>query len=889
LPNIPEVEQTPRALAARALSLVHEDPDRARTTAQTALDRAGVSNDLAAASTAERALGLVCRESGAHVQAESHLRRAVSLATQARSPALAAEGRLALVSIHAMAGRFGAAMREGDLAVEVLHGADLARAQTHLATVLRLQGRLDEALTMYRTALRGLRGRGDSSTLANLYNNRAVTQYHAGNLASALADFEAAEKLVLESGSLRRAAQARQSCGIVMARQGDLPAALAAFARADEYLGEDSQPDPLVLRDRAIVLLAARLVAEAHEHLRRAVAQLEASGPDGYLAEVRLLLAEAALLDGHPHAARVAAEQARQAFVRQRRPAWAALAHNMVVRSAWVSGDCSPALLRAARRTADELDRAGFLIRATDARLLAGRIALALGHVGVARRQFEATTVARRRGPVEVRAAAWHAEALLRLQDGDRRGARSALRAGMGVLDRYRAAQGATELRVHAAEHGAELAAMGIRLAFEDGDPGRILAWSERCRAMSLRPRAVRPPRDPRLAADLSELRRAVQAAQEEALAGRPTSRLMARQAAFENRVRDRARQAGGQHEGRVMSGPSRRALVDALGDRALVEIVEHEGVLYGVVLAGGRLRLRRLAAGADVAAELDRLRFSLRRLAQPGSQEAVEASRHALEFGLKRLDGFLIDPVAADVGQRELVIVPTGALHALPWPALPSLGWRPVALAPSAAVWHAAATAEATEGPVPRESRRIVLIAGPGLPCAAGEVAALSRRHRGAVRLSGGRATTEAALAAADGADLVHVAAHGRFRTDNPLFSSVDLADGAVTVYDLEGLQRAPRMLVLSACDSGLSEVRSGDELMGLTASLLALGTRTVVATTCPVPDDSTRRLMLEFHAGLASGLGPSRALARAQRRAVAKGPKDVAAAVAFMCFGLG
>ena len=92
-----------------------------------------------------------------------------------------------------------------------------------------------------------------------------------------------------------------------------------------------------------------------------------------------------------------------------------------------------------------------------------------------------------------------------------------------------------------------------------------------------------------------------------------------------------------------------------------------------------------------------------------------------------------------------------------------------------------------------------------------------------------------------------------------------------------------AASLLVLSACDSGLSEVRSGDELMGLTASLLALGTRTVVATTCPVPDDSTRRLMLEFHAGLASSLGPSPALARAQRRAVARGPKDVAAAVAF------
>jgi CHAT domain-containing protein len=179
--------------------------------------------------------------------------------------------------------------------------------------------------------------------------------------------------------------------------------------------------------------------------------------------------------------------------------------------------------------------------------------------------------------------------------------------------------------------------------------------------------------------------------------------------------------------------------------------------------------------------------------------------------------------------------------------------------------------------------------VAGPALPAAAREVAALARRNRTARGLIGEDATTEAALAAADGADLVHIAAHGRFRAHNPLFSSIDLIDGPVTVYDLEGLDRAPRAIVLSACDSGLAEVRTGDELMGLTASLLALGTRTVVATTCSVPDDATRRFMLEFHAGLSTGLRPAAALARAQRRAAGRGAHDLVTAVGFVCFGLG
>src|SRR5919199_284596 len=79
----------------------------------------------------------------------------------------------------------------------------------------------------------------------------------------------------------------------------------------------------------------------------------------------------------------------------------------------------------------------------------------------------------------------------------------------------------------------------------------------------------------------------------------------------------------------------------------------------------------------------------------------------------------------------------------------------------------------------------------------------------------------------AMDGARLVHVACHGTFRSDNPLFSSLTLADGPLTVYDIEALARAPRRLVLSACESGLSSVRPGDELMGLTASLAAIGSR--------------------------------------------------------------
>jgi len=113
-------------------------------------------------------------------------------------------------------------------------------------------------------------------------------------------------------------------------------------------------------------------------------------------------------------------------------------------------------------------------------------------------------------------------------------------------------------------------------------------------------------------------------------------------------------------------------------------------------------------------------------------------------------------------------------------------------------------------------------------------------------------------------------------------------LADGPLTVYDLERLRRTPDTIVLSACDSGLSAVHPGDELMGLASALFALGTKTLIASVVPVPDEATRALMLAFHRALQSGSTPAAALAAA-RGAVGTGPAERVAAAGFVCFGAG
>jgi len=156
--------------------------------------------------------------------------------------------------------------------------------------------------------------------------------------------------------------------------------------------------------------------------------------------------------------------------------------------------------------------------------------------------------------------------------------------------------------------------------------------------------------------------------------------------------------------------------------------------------------------------------------------------------------------------------------------------------------------------------------IAGPGLRHADREIANLHRRWGGRA-LGSSVSTVDSVLDAMDGAGLVHIAAHGRYRTDAPMFTGVELADGTLYAYDIARLPRPPRVLVLSACECAM-------------APLLYQGTRAVVASTLPVLDAAAVRLVGRLHAHLRSGAAPAEALARAQRECGDLG---------FVCVGAG
>ncbi|HET8642252.1 MAG TPA: CHAT domain-containing protein [Pseudonocardiaceae bacterium] len=832
---------------------------------------------------AERALGMACTALERLAEAERHLRAAIAVAVRANLPVRAAEARGSLSYALTLTGRTAEALREVDRATPALDGLPAARLRMLRSLVLAEAGRFDEAAAGYADALDTLRCAGGDELLeADIRTNRSMVRVQRRDWRGVEDDLRRAHELYSASRHTGRTAMVQHNRGLAAAARGDLPAALRCFDDAERRYRAAGRDLGLLPVERAEALLSAHLVPDARRAAEHAVAEFERRRNAVDLVQARLLLARAALLDGDPATALAEAERARSSAIRQGRRAWAALAAYYALRSRWQGGRAGVATVRAGRRVIRALTDAGWAVAALDARLIVARIALERGQAATARRELAEAAGTRERGPAELRAGAWHAQALLRLSHGDRRGAASALRAGMRVLDRFRASLGATELRTHASGHASELAGLGLRLAVEDGRAGQVLAWAERWRASALRLRPVRPPDDAGLAADLAELRQVtVRLSDVVGAGGTDPGPLLRRQAALEDAVRRRAWLAGG---GQTHQPATLAALGAALGPAALVEYVDAGVSLHAVVVRAGRVRLHPLGPSGEIERELDALRFGLRRLAaQVGSRQSLAAAAELVGDRASRLDGRLLEPLRADLGDGPLVVVPTGALHATPWAALPSCTGRPVSVAPSATLWHRAATSTGSSGPP-------LLVAGPDLPHAAAEVGELARRYPQAQVLTGAHASAGAVAAALNGAGLAHLAAHGRFRSDNPLFSSLRLADGPLTVYDLEQLDRPPRHVVLPACDSGLSAVHPGDELMGMSTALLALGTGSLVAAVCAVPDQATNPLMLRYHQHLHAGTGPAAALAAAQLelRGDATSPEWVTA-MAFVCFGAG
>ncbi len=869
--------------ASEALELAASDPRRSLTRATELAELARLGKDWAALSVAAHSVGISAKHLDDLDTSFTALQEAIRAGRRAGSAVLPAQAQVSLAGTLSLMGRPGRALRAIGTAIDNLHGVDKAKARTQQAAILQFVGRADEAMNVLRLALPILRRSGEADWTTRALSNRSLLHIVRRSFRAAEADLEEA-RLLSERHSLSTwAAYVEQNLGWLKASRGEVVAALEHYENADERYRILGAEVGSLREAKARLLLSVRLVAEARAAAESAVQIHRSQQRRMEVVDAQLLLSTVALVQGDVAEAQRAARQAAQGFRRLNRPAGAALARYASLQ-AQVAERPVGVTAAQARRCADDLAKAGWLVPSLEARILAGRLALLRGNRAAAHHDLALAARARRTGPADCRARAWLAEALLREAEGRRTSAKSAISAGLRIVENYQATLGATELRAHVSIHRGALAATGLRLAVEDGNARAVLSFVERGRASALLYRPPRPPQDPVLSADLEELRMAVTEIEQRRSAGRSAGELIQRQVRIERAIADRCRRFPALAGGQRLKARKIAELDEALGEMALVEYVEHDQVLSAVTVVDGRARLTELGS-ADLASTLKHVSFALRRMANAESRPESRAAAAATLGRLRgQLDGLLFTPIRDQIGDRALVLVPSAALQSLPWSVVPTCWGRPVSVVPSARFWLMATEHRRRSSP-----GAAVVVAGPGLAGASAEADAVAALYPGAIELVGDTGGAAAVLAAIDGAMVAHIAAHGLLRSDNPFFSALLLSDGPLTLYELERLGRSPFHVVLAACEAAAHRVVAIDEVLGLATVLLAKGTASLVAPVVAVLDEAIVGLMVRYHHGLQAGIAPAAALAGAQEKAAADGDTAWAAGAGFVCMGAG
>ncbi|MFI5821879.1 CHAT domain-containing protein [Streptomyces rishiriensis] len=832
------------------------------------------------ASVAHQVIGIWHRDWGDMRLALDHLRRARDLAARADSPEREADvlGTLGVALVHA--GRTREGLEAFERGVERGSGHTRARVLYRRAYSQWVLGHHREALEDVRRAIPVLRQVDDVIWTARALTLRATVHLALGAVDRAEADFTAAEALWDTTGQEHDKADAVESRGLAAFRSGDVPAALRLLDEAEERYAKLGTPTFMLDIRRCEVLMAAGLAPEALAEADAAIGVLDGiGGQSTRKAELMLAAAKAARLAGDPGTAIARAAVAERLFAGQRRTWWEAHARLVLIEARVATGRGSGRLVADAARLAERL--AAFQAPAApEAWLLAGRIALGLNWSTDAERYLQIAARSRRSGPPLARMTGWAAQALWARATGSDRGVLEACRRGLDVLDAHRMTLGASELRARATAQGAELAALAQEVSLERGGPRRLLAWSERWRATALSTPPTRPPTDPALLSGLTAFRVIAARAEAARMEGRPVPALEREQRRLEREIRSRTLHSrGGPGRGGERFGGDRfdaGRLLERLGEGRLVELAVLAGRVQVLVCGGGRVR--RFAGGllAEAEREAEHVQAGLRRLAHPGAEGRLPV----VEAAGRRLEELLLGEAAAHLGSGPVVVVPPARLHRVPWALLPSLRERVLSVSPSASGWLRARDTEAPPG------GRQVLVRGPGLETGGAEVPEVAGRYGRPVVLEQEEARVPRVLRELDGAALAHIAAHGAFRADSPMFSSLRMADGPLIVHDFERLARSPYRIILSSCDTARLASVGADELLGLVTALLPLGTAGVVASSAPVNDAAVVPLMLALHKGVSAGLS----LAEALRDARAALPGDAvhqATGWAFTAFG--
>lgn len=305
--------------------------------------------------------------------------------------------------------------------------------------------------------------------------------------------------------------------------------------------------------------------------------------------------------------------------------------------------------------------------------------------------------------------------------------------------------------------------------------------------------------------------------------------------------------------------------------DNALLEYTCIDDHFYAfVVTEKDVVCVERLASRDEIATLLTQLDQQIEKCKRASDRYSEDASASVTRMVLEQLFIKLVKPLIKFVGVSDLIIVPFQNLNYVPFHALFDgieflIESREIRYAPSASIFFRRNRYADSSG-----NKAVFLgTSDKRAPQIEDELKSLADFVPNAGLFLNENATLENLRESVSSAESLHLACHGEFRADNPLFSSLYLFDGPLTVRDVYDLDlRRCRLAVLSACETGLSSVAQGEELLGLIRGFICAGVSNLIISMWQVDDEASSKMMKDFYRSIVDGMSPGVALANAQRK---------------------
>jgi CHAT domain-containing protein/tetratricopeptide (TPR) repeat protein len=772
----------------------------------------------------------------------------------------------------------------------------LARLEINVGNIYYRQDRFAEALACYERAYQELPPNQDPEGVAAVLSNIATCCISLNAFTKALDAYRQARVFCREHGMPLLVTQADYNIAYLHYLRGEYSKAiqmLRATRQSSKQIG-DAYHQALCNLDLAELYLDLNLSSEAGELAQQGFEGFQKLGMGYESAKCLAFSAIAASQQGYAFQGLELFARAREMFVREKNQAWPSLIDLYRALVFFQEGRLFEArrLAVAARDSLSSLRVHG---KAATAELLLARIALRNENAAEALQHAHAATS--RLADVESPALAYQAHLLLgniHSANKDAASAYAAYQVAREALEGLRSGLRGEELKIAFLKNRLEIYENLAELCLGRGsgaaDAEEAFTYMEQAKSRSLMDLFTRPaPAASEDEAGASELVRSIRDLREELNwyynliereqlqpEAQSPDRLGVLRKQAQHREKELLRmlreasesdvaQAGLQAPTHIALSAIREAFAP---DTQVVEFFQIRDRIVICLVSREELEIVPVTLEARVLEILRLFQFQLSKfhLHPEYLQTFQESLVRATQAHLNELYKELIAPVVTRLRAQHLVVVPHGALHYIPFHALfdgqEYLADRHmISYSPSASIFALGCQRRAnTTG-----AALVLGIPDAQAPAIADEAKTIAAILPRAELFLGQKANEDILRRRGPHCRLIHIATHGHFRQDNPMFSAIRLGDSFLSLYDLYNLHLPVDLITLSGCSTGLNVIAAGDELIGLARGLLHAGAQSLVLSLWDVHDKSTAEFMRAFYGFLQQGKSKAEGLRQA------------------------